>query len=100
MIENKNQYPWKMCIRKVKCEIAVTEKKAQNSSSVNTKSVTKNMWGLYAMEDIMAGSFVSEYVGEVITKTAGDIRGTYYDKLSSSCLLINRLTLICFIHLG
>ena len=43
-------------------------------------------WGLFAMEDIIPGAFVCEYLGEVITKRLGDIRGTYYDKLGCSYL--------------
>lgn len=44
------------------------------------------MWGLVAMEDIPAGAFVTEYVGEVITKRFGDIRGQHYDMAGSSYL--------------
>lgn len=48
--------------------------------------LNKCMWGLYAEEDIPAGAFVVEYVGEVITNKYGDIRGTHYDKIGSSYL--------------
>ena len=44
------------------------------------------MWGLFAMEDIPPGAFVVEYVGEVVTKKIGDIRGTHYDKIGCSYL--------------
>jgi SET domain-containing protein len=37
------------------------------------------MWGLFAMEDIEAGAFITEYTGEIITKKQGDMRGTFYD---------------------
>ena len=36
------------------------------------------MWGLVAMEEIPAGAFLMEYVGEMVTKKQGDMRGTYY----------------------
>ena len=38
------------------------------------------------MEDIPAGAFVCEYLGEVINKTDADIRGAYYDCIGSSYL--------------
>ena len=44
------------------------------------------MWGLFAMEDIKAGAFVCQYVGEVIPGRIADIRGTYYDMIGSSYL--------------
>ena len=56
------------------------------SKKLGHKKVSHAMWGLYAMEDIMPGAFVVEYVGEVVTKKAGDIRGTHYDKLGQSYL--------------
>ena len=31
------------------------------------------------MEEIPAGAFLMEYLGEVVTKKQGDMRGTYYD---------------------
>ena len=37
------------------------------------------MWGLFALEEIQAGSFVIEYRGEIVTKKWGDMRGSYYD---------------------
>lgn len=43
-------------------------------------------WGLFALEDIPAGAYVTQYLGEVISKRLGDIRGTYYDKIGSSYL--------------
>jgi histone-lysine N-methyltransferase SUV39H len=50
------------------------------------KTYEKCMWGLFAEEEIPAGAFVTEYVGEVITNKYGDIRGTHYDKIGSSYL--------------
>lgn len=46
----------------------------------------KQFWGLITMEEIPSGAFVSEYLGEVITKKKGDTRGTYYDRLGCSYL--------------
>ena len=37
------------------------------------------MWGLTAMEEIPAGAFLMEYLGEIVSKKQGDMRGTYYD---------------------
>lgn len=56
------------------------------SKKFGFKKVSQAMWGLFAMEDIMAGALVVEYVGEVVTKKIGDIRGTHYDKLGQSYL--------------
>ena len=36
-------------------------------------------WGVKAMENIKAGSFVVEYVGEVITSDMAEERGKEYD---------------------
>jgi len=44
------------------------------------------MWSLFALEDIMQGAFVIEYIGEVLTNKYGDIRGTHYDKIGCSYL--------------
>jgi SET domain-containing protein len=44
------------------------------------------MWGLFAMEEIPAGAFLMEYVGEMVTKKQGDMRGTYYDSNGLSYL--------------
>ena len=41
---------------------------------------------MYTLEEIPPGAFVCEYLGEVITKKLGDIRGTYYDRLGFSYL--------------
>ena len=38
-----------------------------------------SMWGLIAIEEIPAGAFLMEYLGEVVSKKQGDMRGTYYD---------------------
>jgi len=37
------------------------------------------MWGLFALEDIKSGAYITEYVGEIISKKEGDIRGANYD---------------------
>jgi hypothetical protein len=44
------------------------------------------MWGLYAMEEIPIGAFILEYVGEMVTKKQGDMRGTFYDAQGLSYL--------------
>lgn len=38
-----------------------------------------SMWGLVAIEEIPAGAFLMEYLGEIVSKKQGDMRGTYYD---------------------
>jgi hypothetical protein len=74
LIALQNKYRWNLCIKKSIKEMTLSKK-------LGHKKVSHAMWGLYAMEDIMPGAFVVEYVGEVVTKKAGDIRGTHYDKL-------------------
>ena len=44
------------------------------------------MWGLFAMEEIPAGSFIMEYVGEIVPKLEGDMRGSYCDQEGLSYL--------------
>lgn len=44
------------------------------------------MWGLFAQEQIPAGAFVVEYVGEVLTAKEGDDRGKAYDEQGMSYL--------------
>ncbi|KAI8374415.1 uncharacterized protein BYT42DRAFT_576273 [Radiomyces spectabilis] len=43
-------------------------------------------WGVRAMCDIKSGSFVEEYIGEVIPETEGEFRGAIYDKIGTSYL--------------
>lgn len=38
-----------------------------------------SMWGLIAMEEIPAGVYMMQYLGEIVTKKQGDMRGTFYD---------------------
>ena len=38
------------------------------------------------MEEIPIGAFILEYVGEMVTKKQGDMRGTYYDQQGLSYL--------------
>ncbi|KAG2226778.1 hypothetical protein INT45_005743 [Circinella minor] len=43
-------------------------------------------WGVKAKQDIPKGTFVEEYVGEVIMNTEGDFRGKFYDKAGTTYL--------------
>ena len=71
----------------MKSSLLVAEPKEPESAALRPSAgPTRSYWGLYAMEDILPGAFVCEYLGEVITKKCGDIRGTYYDRLGSSYL--------------
>lgn len=54
--------------------------------NVDQSKKKRSFWGLFALEEIPAGAFVTAYCGEVITKRLGDIRGTYYDRIGSSYL--------------
>lgn len=44
------------------------------------------MWGLFSLENIPAGAFVLEYVGEILTAKEGDQRGKIYDSVGMSYL--------------
>lgn len=68
LILEKNRYRWKMLIKK------------------EIRDETSSFWGLFALEDIPAGAFVCEYMGEIITKGEGDLRGIYYDRIGCSYL--------------
>ena len=37
------------------------------------------MWGLCAKVDLQPGEFITEYVGEVLTRQESDQRGKIYD---------------------
>ena len=74
-----------MCIRKVAKSIKDQPEKKKIKYSKDAV-LGGNMWSLFAMEDILPGAFVIEYVGEVLTKKLGDIRGTHYDKIGCSYL--------------
>jgi len=52
----------------------------------DSKKLQRTFWGLYAMEEIIAGAFVCEYTGEIICKKLADTRGSYYDSIGSSYL--------------
>lgn len=49
------------------------------SSAFSQRPKQISMWGLIAMEEIPAGAFLMEYLGEIVSKKQGDMRGTYYD---------------------
>lgn len=70
----------------MKSSLLGRELKEPASAAFRADEPVRAYWGLYAMEDISPGAFVCEYLGEVITKKLGDIRGTYYDRLGSSYL--------------
>lgn len=61
-------------------------KRVRKSVVVNGRLKQAVMWGLYALEEIPAGAFVVEYVGEILTKKEGDKRGKTYDQLGMSYL--------------
>lgn len=49
------------------------------------KTISKG-WGVRSTQFIPKGTFIEEYVGEVITVEEGDARGAVYDKLGCSYL--------------
>ena len=49
-------------------------------------SINAAGWGLYTKHSLPKGSFVHEYVGEVITQEEAERRGIIYDKLNMSYL--------------
>lgn len=52
-----------------------------------------SMWGLVALEEIPAGAYLMEYLGEIVSKKQGDMRGTFYDDNGLSYLFdLNDLT--------
>jgi len=75
-MKHENIKKWSVLIKRVK--------KSVNTKDGSTKSAI--MWGLFAQEFIPAGSFVLEYVGEVVTARDGDKRGRVYDRIGMSYL--------------
>ncbi|RCH77505.1 hypothetical protein CU098_004270, partial [Rhizopus stolonifer] len=67
-----------------KCNNRVVQKGRQIPLQV-FKTPNKG-WGVRSMSHIRKGSFVEEYIGEVITVEEGDTRGLIYDKLGCSYL--------------
>ena len=43
-------------------------------------------WGLFSLESVKRGEFLSEYCGEVVSSEEADRRGTVYDELQCSYL--------------
>ena len=70
-----NKHQWKVVIKRVR-KFAV----------VNGRTTSISMWGLFALEEIPAGAYVLEYVGEILTAKEGDKRGRVYDKIGMSYL--------------
>jgi SET domain-containing protein len=71
LLQEPNLKKFQYCIRKI----------------LKTKGETSvKMWSLVSLEDIPAGAFVMQYVGEVISKKTGDIRGVHYDRICCSYL--------------
>ena len=68
MVESQNKHKWKILIKRVI--------KSSITDGIKIESV---MWGLFSLETIPAGSFVTEYIGEVLTTKEGDKRGKNYD---------------------
>ncbi len=64
-----------MCIKRIK------------KSALTKGALYENtMWGLFSLEDIPAGAFVMEYLGEILTAKEGDKRGRVYDEIGMSYL--------------
>jgi hypothetical protein len=76
LMKHENKHRWATLVQRVK--------KSVKLDANTTRSLV--MWGLFAQEFIPAGSFVVEYVGEVVTARDGDKRGRIYDRLGMSYL--------------
>eukprot|EP00347_Sterkiella_histriomuscorum_P020711 403336770 len=75
LMESDNKHKWKTAIKRVK-----------KVSVLRGQSFENVMWGLFTLEQIPAGAFVVEYLGEVLTAKEGDKRGKVYDKVGMSYL--------------
>jgi histone-lysine N-methyltransferase SUV39H len=70
------------CNRRCNCDVTCQNRVVQNGSTVNLCVFrTRNGcgWGVKAIEAIQKGSFVCEYVGEVIKSEEAEKRGKGYD---------------------
>lgn len=54
-------------------------KRIKKSGNVDGKNFEHTMWGLFSMDEIPAGAYVMQYVGEVLKAKDGDHRGFVYD---------------------
>lgn len=82
-MEAQNKHKFKFLIKRISKRI---EEVRNEYNKVIEPEKCMKMWGLFALEDIPAGAFVLEYIGEIITKKEGDQRGKEYDKIGMSYL--------------
>lgn len=75
LTNSQNKHRWKVVVRRITKQTTFFGKQ---------KNIT--MWGLFALEQIQAGAFVVDYVGEVLTAKDGDKRGKVYDSIGMSYL--------------
>ena len=78
-MDEKKRHRFKVLIKRIR-KGGMTKKVTQENGSETTVIEGGTvMWGLFAMEEIPAGSFIMEYVGEIVPKLEGDMRGSYCD---------------------
>lgn len=68
------------------CKANCPNKHKKQKYSVRVFKTANRGWGLAAMQNISAGSFVIEYIGELITETEAKKRSAIYDKTGHSYL--------------
>jgi len=83
-MEAQNRRRYKFLIKRVRKTFVPDGEDSSEMNESDRPSIL--MWGLYAMEEIPAGCFLMEYVGEMVTKKQGDMRGTFYDSNGLSYL--------------
>jgi len=85
-MEAQNRRRYKFLIKRVRKTIYSEGEEESEVCDDGKERPSILMWGLFAMEEIPAGAFLMEYVGEMVTKKQGDMRGTYYDSNGLSYL--------------
>lgn len=89
LLGRSNLKKFKFLIKRVRKTHSVITEVNENKSTEDrseAKPTGFSMWGLFALEDIPAGAFLTEYRGEVVTKKQGDMRGKFYDRNGLSYL--------------
>jgi hypothetical protein len=86
LIGRKRIKHYKFLIKRVRKVPVPEHQPDQSEGNAKKEPISITMWGLFALEDIPAGAYLTEYRGEVVTKKQGDMRGKFYDQNGLSYL--------------
>jgi len=81
-------YPIYECNAKCSCSSSCRNRLVQKGPQfkVELYKTLKKGWGVRAVKNIPKGTFICEYIGEIITTEEAEKRGRYYDSIQCSYL--------------